>query len=230
MKQTILTTAFICISLLVFAQKGTIEHQDDSVSLLVDNSVLPAQKTNDILFIFRESLLEEDKKTIFLNKDWSDGYILTYKNEKHKFPVRYNVAEGEMQIFYKDKIKALYPEKVKGVSFDNTVFIASSFIKKSETYNGFFELLSSGKMITLLMRYEVKEVAETSGISTKKITTKYFIKYEDMAAEEVDIKKKTILKLFKKQEKKINEFLQKNKIDFKSKKDLSSLFDYYNSL
>lgn len=230
MKQTILTTALICFSLLGFAQNESIDNHDNYVSLLVDNSVLPSQKTNDILFIFRESLLEEDKKTIFLNKDWNDGYIITYKNEKHKFPVRYNVTNNEMQILYKDKTKALYPEKVKGVRFDNTVFVSSSFIKNSEIYNSFFELLSSGKMITLLLRYETNIPSATNEATNQKVIKDYYIKYEDAPAEKIDLKKKTILKLFKKQGNKINDFIQKNKIDFKRKSDLTKLFDYYNSL
>lgn len=105
-------------------------------------------------------------------------------------------------------------------------------IDKNNTFC-FYQVLSDGKL--QFLKHTSKEIDEQKNIQSGEvrkefITREAYYVYSNGLISKLKKEKQSILELMKDEEQKINEYLNKTKVNFKKEDDLSTLFNYYNSL
>ena len=192
---------------------------------LKKNETKVVYQPNKLYFLATESFPLKVPGRHYLQSNFVEGTIIDFENEKIQVPLRYRFADDEMQIKHLDKIKALYPQKIKQIIFkiDNQIktFIPTEYVEKKVKNIGYFELVSKGN-ITLLKAYHKK------GKDGIKIC--YFVQKEGELAKAVKLKKSSILRVFGERKSDASKYVAKNKINIKSDAGLKKVFDYYNSL
>lgn len=183
------------------------------------------KNSSKLFFLVTESFPLDEIGRKFLTENFIESTIIDFENEKFEVELRYRFADDEMQIMHQEKIKALFPQKIKKLIFKKgdslQTFIPKEYSDKKNTNLGYFELLADGKM-KLLKQYQ------KSG--KEKIKTNLFYQTEDLPAKCFKVKKSSVLKLMKKHKSEVSKFIVKNKLNVKKEKDLTKVFDFYNSL
>ena len=184
-----------------------------------------AQQSNKLYFLTTESFPLEEKGRRFLQNNFVEGTIVDFENEAFKVPIRYRFADDEMQIKHLNKIKALYLQKIKRITFEvnNEVktFISTEYVEKKVENLGYFEVVSQGDL-TLLKAYRKK--------GKEDVKVCYFVKKNNELAKVMKFKKSSILRVFGDRKSAISKYIAKNHLNIKSEIGLKKVFDYYNSL
>lgn len=181
--------------------------------------------SNKLFFLVTESFPLNKKGRKFLTKNFIESTIIDFDDEKFEVKLRYRFVDDEMQILHQEKIKTLFPKKVKKLIFKTNnsqqVFIPIEYSDKKSINLGYLELLADGK-IKLLKQYQKN--------GKEKIKTSLLFQTEDQPAKYFKVKKTSILKLMKKHKSEVSKFIVKNKLNVKKENDLKKVFDFYNSL
>ncbi len=184
------------------------------------------QNSNKIYFLATESFPLESDGRQFLNSEFVEGLIIDFENESIDIPVRYRFADDEMQISHLNKVKAIYPSKIKQIIFKNgdqiKVFIPAEYLVKKVKNYGYFELISKGK-ISLLKAYRK---SGKDGVKTKVF---YLESGENKLATPVSKKKSKILSVFGDKKSEMAKYVAKYSLNLKDCEDLAKVFNYYNS-
>jgi len=184
------------------------------------------QNSNKLYFLATESFPLETNGRKFLNSEFVEGNIVDFENESIDVPVRYRFADDEMQITHLNKVKAIFPSKVKQIIFQNgdqtKVFISAEYLEKKVKNYGYFELVSKGK-ISLLKTHRK---SGKNGVKTKL----FFLENEknDLATP-LSKKKSKILNVFDDKKSEMAKYVAKHSLNLKDCEDLTQTFDYYNS-
>ncbi len=171
---------------------------------------------------------------VFTN--WKNIGVIDIDNKKYRLAnINFNIKTNnfESQVG-KDSVFILDIANVNHVYINNKKFKSFYFSKKKRDKS--FEIIYDGDDFKLLKGYEVGiKYGETDPLMVKKkvdtyfITKTYYIR-TGTDIQEIKLKKKKILSLFKDKAEQINKFAKENKLSFKKEIDLKKIFSYYNSL
>ena len=222
MKELLLTFHLIfAISINLNAQLSTeiaSSHQKTKTNQVQKNST-------NLYFVVMESFPLEEKGKIYLDNNFIESTIISFKDEEFNVEMRYRFADDEMQIMHQGKIKAIVPQKVNKLIFQNgekkQIFVPMEYSDKKNVNLGYFELLVDGEM-KLLKQFQKK--------GKDKIKTVLFFQNENEPAKYFKVKKSSILKLMSKHKSAVSKFISENKISLKKENDLKKVFEFYNSL
>ena len=179
----------------------------------------------------------------FLFEPWKYGIIeIDAKNVFSNIQMKLDLHSQQVLLKKPDGAEiVIKPGAVKKITlFDSTgsspvlYFYQCGFpAVDNQNVNNFYQLLSDGKIKFLKSRRKwIKEEKDSFSGETKK----EFVSYEDyyFFADDKMLRlkrdKEFILGIVKDKKGKIDEYLQSNKISFKSVEDIKKLLDYYNSL
>jgi hypothetical protein len=180
---------------------------------------------------------EEEKKKILLKQYLTPAYnpalIDDFTTTAY---LRYNLYNDQMEFVKNENIYYLKKEKGRRVRFTtmNTVY------KVYELYGDleFFMVQVEGKN-SLLVKQEARFIEPRKANSTyaqdKKADFKrrkdvYYLALENGRMVKLSTKKKNFPSAFKGKEKKIKEFMKKNKLNPKKLKDMETVVTYFNTL
>jgi hypothetical protein len=220
----ILLLIFLLIIAIGFNLKAQVS--DESVTSYTEKQNKQVQKnSSNLYFLVSENFPLEDKGRKFLTTNFIESTIIDFEDEQFDVELRYRFLDDEMQIMHEEKIKALFPQKIKKLIFKKNeteqTFIPVEYSNKKTVNLGYFELLADGKM-KLLKQFQ------KSG--KEKIKTVLFLQNESEPAKSFKVKKSSILKLMSRHKSAVSKFIVKKKINVKKENDLKKVFDYYNSL
>jgi len=183
------------------------------------------KNSSKLFFLVTESFPLEEKGKKFLSENFIKSTIIDFENEEFEVEMRYRFADDEMQIMHEEKIKALFPQKVKKLIFKKNdaeqTFIPIEYSDKKTTNLGYFELLTEGKM-KLLKQFQKDGKGN--------LDTELFFQTEENPAECFKLKKSSVLKIMKNRKSEVSKFIVENKLNVKKEDDLKKVFEYYNSL
>lgn len=221
MKYTLLLLVVSCC----FQFVATAQLSNDLISETQKKSAAKEnQDSNKLYFLVTESFPLEKKGKIYLNNQFVEGTIIDFEGDTFRVPLRYRFADDQMQITHLGKTKALYPQKINKVVFENgsqtQTFAPLEYAEEDVKVFGYFEVLSSGKVM-LLKAYRKKG---KDGIKTILYTKK-----EGELAEEFKAKKSCVLKTLKSNKSEVSKYISKEKLNVKHEQELIKVFDFYNS-
>ena len=196
-------------SLLYFAPSYA-QLNDDTYHQLV-NDELSYSESNDILFVLRETVDLSSSLT------FQNAVLIDYKDQAFKTAGRYRPESDEIEIKIDERVKTVYPQKVKAVKIGKMIFIPLEIPAAGNENTGYFQIISTGKK-SLLKRY----------VSENGKTEKQFYILDEDKPRLLETKKKCILKEL--DDDKVRDFIKSNDTDVKREKDLLSVFDFYNNL
>ena len=176
------------------------------------------------------------KGDIHVFPNWKNIGIIDIDNKMYRLAnINFNIKTNnfESQVG-KDSIFILDIANVNHIHINNRKFQSFYFSNKKGDQS--FEILYDGDDFKLLKGYEVGiRYGETDPLMVKKkvdtyFTTKTYYVRRGADIQEVSLKKKNILLLFKDKANLVGTFAKKNKISYKKDNDLKKLFNYFNSL
>ncbi len=105
---------------------------------------------NDLFFLTRKSLEKKVVGNPYL-KDWEKAFLIDKDSNVFSVRARYRIFDDEFQILVNNEPKALYPNLIKGITFENQAFVALKRKTEDGLIYSYFELLVEGEL-TLLKR------------------------------------------------------------------------------
>ncbi len=230
--------SFTVLCFCVFAMLGVTKAQNSSNILNAFPKfaqLATSTNTTELFFITRNSV---DKKTVgnpYLF-DWREAFLVSNEDEVFNVRARYRVFDDEFQIMMNGKVKAIYPQMVKGIIFKDQAFVPAKFEVNDRVAYSFFELLSEGDVL-LLKRYgmEVKGTKDGFLKMSNKVSNLYY-KYTDEEnaisdkAEELSLKSKNVLQALGEYKEEIQQFANTSGLEYSKQADVRKIFDYYNSI
>lgn len=205
-----------------------------------------AQINNVSITMSGEPLRERKYKDVqgspYLTEDWALGKMIKKDNSRTEpILVRYNIYEDKVEYKFEGKPYILNDINVKGVEFTlvdadgiSTFYIFEKGFKQIEEYNenSYFSVLYSNK-VKFIQKITNKptDITTTYGTTTS-ITKfirgdKYFFVKEDGEIISVKRTNSAILKVLDNKE--IDSYIKKNKLNIKNDKDLVMIFDFVSS-
>ena len=191
--------------------------------------------TTQLFFITRNSV---DKKVVgnpYLS-DWREAFLVSNEDEVFNVRARYRVFDDEFQIMLNGKVKAVYPQMVKGIIFKDQAFVPAKFEVNDRVAYSFFELKSEGA-ISLLKRHGMLVKSTKDGFLKINDQTDdlYYIVDEDdssksSVAERLSTKQKDVLKALGQYKQEVQTYASNNAVSYSKEEDIKKLFDYYNSI
>ena len=178
----------------------------------------------------------EIKGNIHLFEKWSNTGVINIDGKNYKLlNINYNMRTDnfESQVG-KDSVFILDNSNVNHLYINNKRFENFYFSRINKNKN--FEVIHDGKEFKLIKGFEIGvKYGETDPLMVKKKVDKYFTTKSYYLMRGIDIndiglKKKVILTLFKDKKDLVGKFVKENKLSYKKDADLKKIFKYYDSL
>jgi hypothetical protein len=183
--------------------------------------------------------------TPYISDSWMYGSFTVSDSVRYEGLLRYNVFTQEMEFIYNsDTVLVTAPFRLSGINFSGKKFEHALYIEeKGKTEwlgSAYFEVLNSGT-IALLRKNYVK-IEENSfarnymgggGDGREYYVHKsalYFRNEPGTEAVKFEKRQRYLLRIMKKHEKEVLEFIRENKLNIRNEKDLILVFDFYNQL
>ena len=172
-----------------------------------------------------------DDQTIKKQIDACPSGALSYKLHNEA------AQSSEIQVLADGKIRALFPNKVKGVSLGDQIFAPYDYVSEGNVQaKVFFEVLEEGK-ISLLRRYSTTHekadfhpVLGAVGNDLKVVVQKdLYYKRAGQPAQKLKKGKKSVLSLFERKANNVQQFAREQRLGYNKVEDLKMLFHYYNN-
>jgi hypothetical protein len=232
--RTILQVTIIFLPILLSAQIADEELRRNiyrDLAQLSSYEGLPYYAVNQQALVMAEG-------TGLLNEEWQEGALVAPNDSTYRFKGRYNVLADEFQVLVNGRVRALYPNVVKGVELDEKIFLPVDYVAKNKRGKAFFEVLYFGNTSLLLRRKaavkatEIHPVLGTSVSNDSKVVFEKSFYYQrpGLPARLFKNKRKHVLELFGDRRKEMEAFLKKEKLNPRRQEDLIRLFEYYNKL
>jgi hypothetical protein len=209
---------------------------------------LSGQKVKDITDIHGNYLIKDYNPEItgtpFINSDWKLAIItLTKGNMIGPIFIKLNIESNEL--YYQDKSgKELVAIEGQVRKIDCINFISKEDIRyvfkngypgiDNQNEKFFYQVYTEGKVELLAkkLKYIRTDKNAMSGVVTKEFVdaADNLYVFTNNNIQTFHLKKIFVLALLKDKEEAINEYISKNKINFKKIPDLINLFEYYNKL
>lgn len=173
----------------------------------------------------------------YLFPDWK-GKFKIYTSEKVAYSIEslnYDIlTKNLLTKFADDSILIFNPDKIYLVNNNYASYKYFTINNKNELY----QVLSSDNKISFLKGFDIDIVKgyfnpvtqQYEGKDKYEKKEKYFCKISGNEFIKIDLKKKPILKLFGDKSKLVEKYASDLKLSFTSEKDLSKIFQYYDSL
>ena len=167
---------------------------------------------------------------------WENRGVLFVDGKRYRFnDINFNMRTNtiESQIV-KDSIYIFDLSNVDYAYINNRKFKSYYFPKKRK--NEIFEMLYDGEGFKFLIDYEVgikRPVVDPAMVRkpvARYFTTERFYVKRLNNIEEISLKKKHIMHLFKGKSNQMSNYIKINKLSFKRKENLKKMFEYYSKL
>lgn len=176
-----------------------------------------------------------DRKSLYLDKEWSHVMIMTKDNQVFHSTGRINLVRMYVEILVDRHTRKLNENKVKALIINGSRIIrvpAKNIEDRSTT--SYMSILSTGKM-TLLEGYKIGFKVEEHAYSGVVRDETAFVSSDFYATSEFNTftrisGKKDILSLMQDKKTEVETFIKINKLKLQQGGNLSILFNYYNSL
>ncbi len=232
MKQLAITLSVV---FLVFASYAQQDKRSTTTPVQEERSTIKVAEANDPLNSdyggssgYKHDYLGE-KGSMYLFKNWEPAVIvLSDGNVLENRLVRYDLYHQQMQFVYNgDTLAFASPDEISHVTVHGKKYVFTDFIENSKMNQSLMEVLNDGKC-KLLVNKRVDYIILSNNSCV--ISKHYYIKKGENPAEEVGLKCKYVVSAFPGDENEIRRYIKKNKLRFKTCKDLCRVVEYYNSL
>ncbi len=183
--------------------------------------------------------LKNENRKLYLNPNWQNSFLVSMTGKVYYFSGRLNALTNIVEIKMKDKIRAIYPERIKAVVIGDRTFLP---LRGSEVENlnkpiAYFEVLSSGRF-HLLSRFGILSRIEGGDSLSPELTGERVYKVDEVLyytqnfgrVSRLRSSKKKLLELFGEKSPEVENFVKNKKLRFAGKENLTLIFDYYNRL
>ena len=174
----------------------------------------------------------------YLNEEWVDGEIHTFKASYAGVSMRYNIYLDYIEFKQKGKSYILDPEpRLRKIELDGNTLVVAKYGRIGKMKDGYFLLLDSGKLQLMSKKaIQFKEAQAPKALESSATPAKYqqlpdqfFYRFGQGDLVKISNTRKMIAGLQDHQEE-LNAFAKKEKISAKKEDDLIRLVKYYNSL
>ncbi len=219
----------LLVTLVSFSYNGVGQNKSDLLEVSTQNNTY-VEKMLKI-----SSPLTLDSKSFYLDEQWNHIMILTKTNEVLHTTGRINLARMYAEIIVNRHVRRLNENKVKALIVNGSTLIKVGSDKiEDRNISSFMDVLSVGKL-TLLEAYKIGFKVEEhaySGVVRDEIA---FLSSDFYYTEDFDVfipvnGKRDILRIMADKRTEVENFIKVNKLKLHQRKNLSALFDYYNSL
>ncbi|GAB4248089.1 MAG: hypothetical protein Tsb0034_27470 [Ekhidna sp.] len=177
-------------------------------------------------------------RDLYIDKDWKYGILLTDNDETIFFNGRINVARGYLECKVNNRIRKIASGRIKLVDLEGQTYIpvqSSDF--ESGGINTYLKVLSWGK-ISLVERYVVEVESrrgdslnpDLTGTESLVVESELYYTKDFEVFEELKTNKRFIFELMTSRKSEVEKMIDINKWKFSSNRDITSIFNYYNSL
>lgn len=184
---------------------------------------------NDLFFLTRNSL---DKPVIgdpYLD-DWKKAFLIDKDSNVFTVKARYRIFDDEFQILVNGETKAVYPNLIKGIVFEDKAFVALERETEDGLIYSFFELMVEGE-INLLKQYNLFTKNKKGNIIITGSSSKFYYQQEDELAYKLPNSSSKLEEfLVSRKGDDIKRFIKSQSLDFSSESDLIKMFNYCNTL
>lgn len=204
-------------------------------SLVIDS----IDHQNAILLDALSHAIKPSEEDMYLSKHWEFGILISEKDKPIFFKGRINVARGILECSVQNNLRMITPDKIKFFYLGGMKYIpvkGSSF--RGSENNAFLNLVSLGP-ISLLRGYWIDVVYENgsnslfpkaTGQEKKVIQSRLYYSTDFKDFKEVRRNKKFITDLLTSKNNEVQDYAEINRLKFKSDRDISLIFDYFNQL
>lgn len=183
-----------------------------------------------LLFLSRNSLEKKVNGNAFWN-DWEPAFLVSQKGEVFAVTARYRLLDDELQIQEQDKIKAIYPNLIKGIAFQNkALMVATTEGDDGGLYYEYYELLSEGEICLLKKIILEQKVSNRGTVQIGKTTTKLYVKKPDNKLVSFSYNLNQLLQIMVDHKETVKTFIEQNQLSVSKEDDLKMVFDFYNNL
>lgn len=175
----------------------------------------------------------------YLNEQFVDAEVIVDGKDHFTKKLRYDAYSDVFELQENNnEITGLIKSANVAILMDNNLYELYKYLDDGVEKEGYFINLTKKKGLKLLKNERkkfIEAVKAESGYDKDKpakfvYVKNYFLKKEGLAAVEMRLKKKSILKLLNDKEKLINSYIKKHKLKLKDEKEMIQLIDYYNTL
>lgn len=185
--------------------------------------------------------VENDGKKIdgtpYFNKEWEKGTVKFLDGNEYKVEfLKYDV-NLERVLFLKNDIIYYVPNKddIEKFTIGTSNFIYIKYGDKNKKV--FFKILSDGKKIKLLKKFECVyiEGKKGDGIAPEvndryRINKSFYIKIANDPVIKFNVKKDAVLQLMSDNKELVKEYVKENKLKFRKEKDIVKIFNFYSTI
>lgn len=188
--------------------------------------------------VFEKSYVDV-KGSPFLFNNWILGDVKLENGATHaNVPLKYNIVD-DILYFRAPKDSSLLEFVIPVIRFKfNEAFGGALFSKgfpaiENFTNQSYYQVLYDGKV--KLLKKQIKTILENkpyNSATTEKsfLESNLYFALKGGEMQKLRPAKKSLLQLFTDKEAQVEDFIKKEKIDFKSDEDLAKVFKYYDSL
>jgi hypothetical protein len=171
----------------------------------------------------------------FLNNEFIDGKVtLTNGNKYENIPLKYSAFKDELYFKNpKDGSLLSFVVPVKDFELLGLTYICGLPAIDDFTDKSFYALIADGKMKLLIKNYKIileNKPFDSATIEKKFEDIKMYYVLKDGKMIRFKPSKKDLLMIFADKNSEIDNYLKKEKIDFKNNADLAKVFEYYDTL
>ncbi|NJL75995.1 MAG: hypothetical protein HC892_14220 [Saprospiraceae bacterium] len=183
-----------------------------------------------LLFLSRNSLEKKVNGNAFWN-DWEPAFLVSQKGEVFAVTARHRLLDDELQIQEQDKIKAIYPNLIKGIAFeDKALMVATTQGDDGGLYYGYYQLLSEGKICLLKKITLEQKVNHRETVQIGKKTIKFYVKQANDDLAPFSCTMNQLLQIMVNHKEAVKTFIEQNSLSVSKEDDLKMVFDFYNNL
>ena len=229
LRNSITSTVFmLLVSISVYSQELA------SATALVDS--IKAENTFYLRSI--STPINPSKKDVYIEEGWQHGVLVTDDENTLFFNGRINVVRGYLECKVENRIRKIAPGRIKLIDLEGKKYIP---IKGSSIDGGgintYMNILSLGQ-ISLLKGYYIIVKSrggdsinqEITGTETLELGSDLFYTYDFGTIYRLRSNKKTILSLLSDKEDQVSNLIEINRLKFSSDRDISTIFNFYNTI
>lgn len=178
-----------------------------------------------------------EKGGMYMKPGWVEGKLVLQDNKEiENWKYRYNIRFEQMQYTNgKDTLAFAEPTEIKYLHLDNgKTFVVEAYATDHGIDTGYFELVRKGENKLLYRRiithHVIDETNESPEDDVYVHNDRWYVKFGDEPAKAVYLNKKCMLNVFGDKKAEVEKFIKEHNIRCKSRKDLISVFEFFNSL
>ena len=178
------------------------------------------------------------QKDVYIGEGWQHGILMMDDGKSLFFNGRINVVRGYLECKVENRIRKIASGRIKMIDLEGKKYIPISGSSiEGGGINTYMNILSLGE-INLLRGYYIIVKSrggdsinqEITGTEILELSSDLFYTYDFETVYRLRTNKKTILSLLSDREDQISELIDVNKLKFSSDRDVSAIFNFYNTI